>query len=72
MIPFCLFSKNKQLHLRMKKGTGIGIGVAMIVAAIFFGITLLPNKVLIDSPLAGTSQNPTMEKKKTLPCILNQ
>ena len=63
MITLCLFSKNKQLHLPMKKGTGIGIGVAVIVAAIFFGIASLSDEVLIESPSVDTSQNPSGEEK---------
>jgi len=47
----------------MKKGTGIGIGVAVIVAAIFFGIASLPDEVLIESPSIDTSQNPSGEEK---------
>jgi len=63
MIPFCLFFKNKQLHWPMKKWTGIGIGVAVIMAAIFFGIASLPDEVLIESPSIDTSQNPSGEEK---------
>jgi len=47
----------------MKKGTGIGIGVAVIVAAIFFGIASLSDEVLIESPSVDTSQNPSGEEK---------
>jgi len=63
MIPFCLFYKNKQLQWTMKKGAGIGIGVAVIAAAIFFGIASLPDEVLIESPSVDTSQNPSGEEK---------
>ena len=47
----------------MKKGAGIGIGVAVIAAAIFFGIASLPDEVLIESPSVDTSQNPSGEEK---------
>jgi hypothetical protein len=63
LIRFCLFSKNKQSHLPMKKRTGIGIGAAVIVASIFFGIASLPDEVLIESPSVDTSQNPSGEEK---------
>ena len=46
--------------------TGIGIGVAVIVAAIFFGIASLPDEVLIKSPSVDTSQNQYVEEKNTI------
>ena len=52
----------------MKKGTGIGIGIAVIVAAIIFGIASLPDEVLIESPSIDTSKNPQGEENQiTIP-----
>ena len=43
--------------------TRIGVGVAVIAAAILFGIASLPDEVLMKSPLVDTSQNPSGEDK---------
>ena len=52
----------------MKKGIGIGITVAVIVIVIIFGISSLPNEVLIKSPSIDTSKNPQGEENKiTIP-----
>ena len=66
MIPFCLFSRNRQLNWPMKKRTGISIGIAVIIISIIFGIASLPDEVLIKSPSFETSQNPSEEEKQAI------
>ena len=52
----------------MKKGTGIGIVVAVIVIAVIFGISSLPDEVLIEAPPIDTSKNPQGEENQiTIP-----
>jgi len=68
IVPFCLFSRNKQLDWPMKKGTGIGIAIAVVIVSIIVGIASLPDEVLIESPSFDTSQNPSGEEKQiTIP-----
>ncbi len=43
----------------MKKGKAAGIGIAVIVAAIVFGIASLPDEVLLETPMDASENLPT-------------
>jgi len=43
----------------MKKGKAAGIGIAVIVAAIVFGIASLPDEVLLETPIDASENIPT-------------
>ena len=43
----------------MKKGKAAGIGIAVIAAAIVFGIASLPDEVLLETPIDASENLPT-------------
>ena len=43
----------------MKKGKAAGIGIAVIAAAIVFGIASLPDEVLLETPITASENIPT-------------
>ena len=43
----------------MKKGKAAGIGIAVIAAAIVFGIASLPDEVLLENPIDASENIPT-------------
>ena len=43
----------------MKKGKAAGIGIAVIAAAIVFGIASLPDEVLLETPIDASENIPT-------------
>jgi len=52
----------------MKKGKVAGIGIAVIAAAIVFGIASLPDEVLLETPIDASENIPA----ETLPTEIQQ
>jgi len=52
----------------MKKGKAAGIGIAVIAAAIVFGIASLPDEVLLETPIDASENIPA----ETLPTEIQQ